>query len=129
VQLGWNAGPMHARVYGLAKSYSKHVDPDTMIDRDSDAIASLTIMWGLIKSLIPEEVVSEVNQCLDNEGMPRMATRNIEPGMYYSCACSRSNCYYYLGSGYQFTIGGKTYSFPLVERAPPEGYMSQDYVT
>lgn len=84
VQLGWNAGPRDARVYGLAKSYSRSVDSDTMVDRDNDAIAVLTIMWGLVKGLIPQEIVSEVNQCLDAEGMPRIATRNVKPGM---CGC------------------------------------------
>ena len=84
VQLGWNAGPRNARVYGLAKSYTRLVDSDTMVDRDSDAIAVLTIMWGLVKGLIPQDIVSAVNQCLDAEGMPRIATRNVKPGM---CCC------------------------------------------
>ena len=56
VQLGWNAGPKDARVYGLAKSYARSVDSDTMVDRDSDAIAVLTIMWGLVKGLIPQNM-------------------------------------------------------------------------
>jgi hypothetical protein len=84
VQLGWNAGPKDARIYGLAKSYKRSVDSETMVDRDSDAIAVLTIMWGLVKGLIPQDIVSAVNQRLDAEGMPCIATRNVEPGM---CGC------------------------------------------
>ncbi|KIM77462.1 hypothetical protein PILCRDRAFT_11921 [Piloderma croceum F 1598] len=111
VQLGWNAGPRHVTIFGLAKSYAKEIGKNAIIVHDKDAVAVLSIMWGLVESLIPEEVVSEVNMRLDMEGMPCMATRNVEPG-----------------PGYEFTIGGKLYCFPHVEWAPPEGYMSQDYV-
>ena len=68
----------------MLKSYARLVDSDTMVDRECDAIAVLTIMWGLVKGLIPQEIVSEVNQCLDAEGMPRIVTRNVKPG---TCGC------------------------------------------
>lgn len=80
VQLGWNAGPRHARVWGLSKSYVKKIDDAGMIDRDSDAIATITMVWGLIMSHMPHEVLDEVNTHLVDSGMPRMATRNISEG-------------------------------------------------
>jgi hypothetical protein len=33
-----------------------------------------------------------------------------------------------LGQGYRLEINGKVFQFPAVTRAPPEAYMSQDYV-
>lgn len=116
-------------MYGLAKGYTKNIGRDAMIDRDNDAIAALTIMWELIKGLVPGEVVAEVNQHLKDANMPRMATRNVEPGMYhfslYIGNSERSSDFRFR---YHFVMGEKTYSFPDIERAPPEGYMSHDYV-
>lgn len=34
-----------------------------------------------------------------------------------------------LGYGYRLNLEEKTYMFPMFERAPPEGYFMQDYVT
>lgn len=113
-------------MYGLAKGYTKNIGRDAMIDRDNDAIAALTIMWELIKGLVPGEVVAEVNQHLKDANMPRMATRNVEPGMYHFLATLKEALI--SGSRYHFAMGEKTYSFPDIERAPPEGYMSHDYV-
>jgi len=89
VQVGWNAGPRHARVFGLAKSYKKKLDSSTMIERDRDAIAVFTIMWGLVNHAVPAEVMSEVNQRLDSGGMPRMATRNAAPSMFLLLVCQQ----------------------------------------
>ena len=35
VHFGWNAGPHHARVHGLAKGYTKSLDHATMADHDN----------------------------------------------------------------------------------------------
>ena len=71
----------------------KKIAPDIMIDRDNDAIAAMTIMWGLVKSLIPSEVISEVSSRLDDAGMPRIATRNVEPGMCFLLIISSTSLY------------------------------------
>ena len=46
VQVGMNMGPHHARVLGWAKSYTKKLDIDTMIEYDLDAVGGLSIMWS-----------------------------------------------------------------------------------
>jgi hypothetical protein len=79
-QIGLNAGPRHCRVSGFAKSFSKKLDKDTMIERDLDAIAAVSIFWSLVRALMPSEVVSHVEECLKHEGLPRLATRNVEEG-------------------------------------------------
>lgn len=95
MQFGWNAGPHHVTIFGLAKSYVKEIGKNAMIVHDKDLVAVFSIMWGLVESLIPEEVVSEVNMQLDMEGMPRMATCNVKPGKYCSLLTSNSDGYNY----------------------------------
>jgi hypothetical protein len=127
VQLGWNAGPRHARVWGLAKSFNRKIDKATMVERDEDAIALMTLCWSLAKASMPGEVMDVLEDSLKKSGMPRIATRNIPEGKIYTCMCS-IRLFINLGCGYCLDLEGKTYSFPNFERAPPEGYLSQDYV-
>ena len=129
VQLGWNAGPRHARVWGLAKSFNRKIDKATMIERDEDAIALMTLCWSLAKASMPHEVMDVLEGSLKESGMPRIATRNVPEGKIHNLhVIVASNCMIYLGCGYHLDLEGKTYSFPAFERAPPEGYLSQDYV-
>jgi hypothetical protein len=83
VQIGWNAGPRHARVWGLAKSFNRKIDKATMIGRDEDAIALLTLCWSLAKASMPREVMDTLEDSLKASGMPRIATRNIPEGKIY----------------------------------------------
>lgn len=80
VQVGWNAGPRHARVWGLAKSFSRKIDKETMTGRDEDAIALLTLCWSLAKASMPAEVMDVLEASLKESGMPRIATRNVPEG-------------------------------------------------
>jgi hypothetical protein len=80
VQIGWNAEPRHTRVFGLAKSFTKNFDKDTLIDCDEDAVAALFIFWALVQAYMPSEVVSHVEECLEKEGLPHLATCNVDQG-------------------------------------------------
>ena len=81
MQLGWNAGPRHLRVWGLAKSWVKKVDSKTMVERDEDAVALLTVCWSLAKAHFPTEVMDYIEKCLEDSGMPHLATRNVGEGL------------------------------------------------
>ena len=81
VQLGWNAGPRSATIWGLAKSYDKKIDAETMTIHDEDIIAAINIFWSLVQVKMPGEVTSHVNSCLNAEGLPCMATQNVKPGL------------------------------------------------
>jgi hypothetical protein len=81
VQLGWNAGPRHARVFGLAKSYTKKLSEDMKADHDNDAIALLTLCWSLAKAYLPEEVTRNIEDCMKDSGLPTIATRNVKEGL------------------------------------------------
>ena len=74
VQIGWNAGPQHARVWGLAKSFNWKIDQEMMAERDEDVIALLTLCWSLAKALMPAEVMDVLEASLKESGMPRIAT-------------------------------------------------------
>ncbi|KAJ7026562.1 hypothetical protein C8F04DRAFT_1190374 [Mycena alexandri] len=82
VQVGWNAGPRHCRIFGLAKSYTKNLDPAVARDHDEDVIAAVALTWGLCRALLPAEVISEIDGYLKDSGLPAMATRNVEPGNF-----------------------------------------------
>ncbi|KAJ7511958.1 hypothetical protein B0H11DRAFT_1700203, partial [Mycena galericulata] len=117
-QIGWNAGPRHARVFGLAKSYTKNLDDKTKIDHDHDAIAAANIVWGVSKTWFPTDTINNIEKKLSESGMPRIATRNVSE-VHSSPSC--------LGTGFSLELGGREYSFPDYERAPPEAYLTRDY--
>lgn len=80
VQLGMNLGPRHARVLGWAKSYTRKLDDGAKADHDADAVGVVSLVWGLIEKLMPQEVLDAVQSHLDGLGLPRLATRNLEEG-------------------------------------------------
>ncbi|KAJ7898774.1 hypothetical protein B0H13DRAFT_803926 [Mycena leptocephala] len=127
VQVGWNAGPRHARVFGLAKSYNRVMDQATAADHDGDVIAAMTLTWSVCRALLPTDVITEIDGYLELAGLPQMATRQVPEGecigFYYAAPVKLE----YAGQGYRFVINGKTFDFPAHERPPSEGLLSQDY--
>jgi hypothetical protein len=81
VQLGWNAGPRHARVWGLAKSFTKKLNSSDMTEHDADAIALLTLCWSQAKTHMLTEIMGEIEKNFEESNLPRIATRNIPEGM------------------------------------------------
>jgi hypothetical protein len=57
VQVGLNMGPHHAHVLGWAKSYTKKFDGQVMVEHDIDAVGALSIMWSLVQSIMPCEIL------------------------------------------------------------------------
>ncbi|KAF8218363.1 hypothetical protein K438DRAFT_1925472 [Mycena galopus ATCC 62051] len=110
VQVGYNAGPRHAHVFGCAKSYNKNLDETTKINHDHDVIAAVNIVWAASKAWLPTDITDNIETHLCENNLPRIATRNIPAG-----------------TGFQLELGGQKYSFPQYERAPPEAYLTKDY--
>jgi hypothetical protein len=75
-----NMGARHARVLGWAKSYTKKLDGQVMVEHDLDAVGALSIMWSLVQSIMPSEVLDQVDSRLTAVGLPRLATRNVDEG-------------------------------------------------
>ena len=53
-----------------------------MILQDSDCIAAAGMFWRLAKGFLPSEVIEPLEVALQDGGLPRMATRNVEEGMF-----------------------------------------------
>lgn len=52
-----------------------------MITADEEAIGALTLFWSMLQTLIPAEVMQEVNTLFDDSKLPRVATLNVAEGM------------------------------------------------
>lgn len=82
VQLGYNAGPRHARVWGLAKSFSRILPEDTKTQRDRDAVATLSMAWAVLRTHLPREGIDAMEKAIEDVEMPRLATRSVEEGVF-----------------------------------------------
>lgn len=82
VQIGWNAGPRHAHVFGLTKSFTKNLDDATKTDHDHDAIAAANIAWAVAKAWLPTDITNTIENCLLESGLPRIATRHVAEGIF-----------------------------------------------
>ncbi|KAJ6451546.1 hypothetical protein C8R45DRAFT_848390, partial [Mycena sanguinolenta] len=112
LQLGWNAGPHHARVFGPGKSFRLNLDDITKTEHEHDAVAATNIVWAAGKAWLPTDITTTIENCLLESGMPQMATRHVSEG-----------------TGFHLQLHGKTYPFPEYEWAPPEAYLTRDYST
>ncbi|KAF8867483.1 hypothetical protein BD779DRAFT_1402194, partial [Infundibulicybe gibba] len=71
-QVGYNAGPRHCIISGLARSFVKSLDTEEYISRDQDAIALVTLFWSLARVTMPMEIISVIDQCLLDNGLPEI---------------------------------------------------------
>lgn len=129
VQVGFNAGPRHARVFGLAKSYTKPLDNTTKTEHDNDIIAATTTVWAAAKTWLPTDITQRIDDELERHSMPRIATRNVNEGIQFihNSMLTTYSLYCLSGPGFVLGLNGITYSFPEIERAPPEAYLTVDY--
>ncbi|KAL0057975.1 hypothetical protein AAF712_015369 [Marasmius tenuissimus] len=91
-------------------SYKRKYPEEDCIAHDEDVVAVSSIFWSLILSMMPREVTAPVKEQLESHSMPHLASRYVEPGR-----------------GFSLDLNGKSYDFPLAERAPPEVYLTQGY--
>lgn len=93
-QIGVNTGPRHARQLGYAKSYQKKLTEDQCTAHDEDVNGAAGIFWSLILSTMPTEVTTPIVKDLQENKIPHLATRFLEPGMYvfYTCTFWSDSC-------------------------------------
>jgi hypothetical protein len=82
-QVGINLGPRHARVLEWAKSYTISLNQDTHFEHDQDAIGAASVSWSLFQAAMPQEIMSPVYEALSEAGLPHIATRDIDPGIFF----------------------------------------------
>ncbi|TRM56741.1 hypothetical protein BD626DRAFT_378821, partial [Schizophyllum amplum] len=110
VQIGLNLGPRHARVIGWAKSFTRKLTMEGMVLHDEDVIGAASLMWAIVQSIFPVEVMNDIENGLDRDWLPNIATRNVPEG-----------------EGYKISVGGVVYDFPTAKRGPPTTYLSRGY--
>jgi hypothetical protein len=88
-QVGYNTGPRHARALGLAKSYCRVLTKDQRVAHDQDVVGMACIFWAMIKAIAPVETTAPVEEEMDKAGIPRLATRDVAPGMLLHLAFIR----------------------------------------
>lgn len=64
-----------------------------MIEYDLDAIGALSITWSLVQSIMLSEILDHVDSCLEETGLPRLATQNIDEGFSFSLLLTAQNLY------------------------------------
>ena len=73
-------GPQHAHVLGLAKSFTKKIDHATKVEHNQDAVGVISLAWGLMEKLMPQEVIEETKQHLQDLDLPELTTQNLPQG-------------------------------------------------
>ncbi len=79
VQIGLNTGPRHCRILGWAKSFTCKLTKEMKVQKDSDMIGAMSVLWSVVKSNIPSDITDHVQRVLDSE-FPTLATRDIPEG-------------------------------------------------
>ena len=82
-QVGINLWPRHAHVLGWAKSYTKSLHENTHFIHDQDAVAAASISWSFFQAATPQEIISPVYDALSEAGLPRIATHDVKPGIFF----------------------------------------------
>lgn len=83
VQIGLNLGARHVRILGWAKSFTARLSDSAIKHHDKEAIGAASIAWGLIQAAIPKEIMDPIHRTLADEGLPHLATQNINPGIFF----------------------------------------------
>ncbi|KAH8070656.1 hypothetical protein BXZ70DRAFT_964464, partial [Cristinia sonorae] len=111
VQIGYNTGPRHAKVTGLAKSFQRTLTPAKMAASDTEVIGMVSLFWSLMKAWLPQDVIAQITNALDKHDLPRIAMRNVKAG-----------------AGFTIQANDVNYRFKYEECAPPEAYLTYGYV-
>ncbi|KAG1720219.1 hypothetical protein EDB19DRAFT_2044708 [Suillus lakei] len=60
IQFGWNAGPRHARVFGLVNNLTnKRLSMTARQQKDSRALGILALSWNLLVASLPAEAIAQ----------------------------------------------------------------------
>lgn len=84
VQLGYNAGPRHCCIFGLANNFKlAKLALEVKGQQDEQAIGALSFFWHLVQPHAPHEVVHSVETAIEMSGMPEINSR-FGRGVYCS---------------------------------------------
>jgi hypothetical protein len=63
------------------KKLEQKVDSETMVQHDEDVVTLIMVCWTLSKAHFSSDVMEYIEKCLEDSGMPRLATRNVSEGL------------------------------------------------
>ncbi|KZS87582.1 hypothetical protein SISNIDRAFT_419384, partial [Sistotremastrum niveocremeum HHB9708] len=112
-QFGLNAGPRHARCFGMAKSFTRPQmwSADERHGFNQAFMATLALEWIMVRALFPLDMTQGIQETLNKLKMPPISTTDIPAGC-----------------GIEFILNEVRYKYPTAERPPPEGYFCNKYV-
>ena len=70
VQIGLNVGARHAHILGWAKSFTRNLSDEEMVQQDTDLLGGMSLLWALIKAYLPTDVTQPVQDKLDGIILP-----------------------------------------------------------
>jgi hypothetical protein len=97
--------------------------------KDSRALGILALSWNLLVASLPAEVSTSCIEAINEAGLPSMTVKGNNSGESLTCIfCAIVGIHIlYLDSGYTLDLPDGSLCFSTAERAPSEGYMSQNY--
>ncbi|KAG9310474.1 hypothetical protein JVU11DRAFT_9618 [Chiua virens] len=110
IQCGWNAGPRHARVFGLVRNIKHTISGEERAQHDQKILGICSLSWNLLTAHLPKEVVDGVSKAIAEADLPNMSMLDD-----------------YSDDGYELQLPSGTLSFKTAPRAPAEAYLVQNY--
>jgi len=83
VQYGWNAGPRHARVFGLVRNIKKTLTGEDREECDRKILGVFALSWNLLTAALPKEVIEPTYAAIAAVKLPVMASQGDVKGLYY----------------------------------------------
>jgi len=80
VQYGWNAGPRHARVFGLVKNIKKKISGEEREEHDRKILGIFALSWNLLTTALPKEVIIPTQNAIAEANLPVMASQGDVQG-------------------------------------------------
>ncbi|KIJ48134.1 hypothetical protein M422DRAFT_248313 [Sphaerobolus stellatus SS14] len=111
IQAGWNAGPRHARVWGLVRNLRKKFSQEGKLAKDRKMLGALCAVWNMIQAKAPREPIDDLLEVIDEAGMPNMAVEGDTAESGYTL----------------FLDDGVPLTFETACRAPGEAYFTSNY--
>ena len=75
MQYGWNAGPRHARIFGLIKNIKKKLSGEERDKHDQNVLGTFALTWNLLTVALPKEVILPTQIAISEANLPVMASQ------------------------------------------------------
>ena len=91
VQYGWNAGPHHARIFGLVRNIKTKLSGEEREEHDRKILGTFALSWNFLTSALPKEVIEPTHDAIAEAGLPVMASQGNVQGQPTSLSYKASH--------------------------------------